>query len=80
MRKTAVSWVVYVTGAESRHAGLSSVCRQSEWDEMERLRPGQHTLVRSGIASEGEAEILARSGLVAAEVARAEERKRLRRN
>ena len=41
--------------------GPNAVCEQSEWEAMERDRPGLHTLIRSGIASEGEAERLARS-------------------
>jgi hypothetical protein len=47
--------------------GLSAVCEQSEWDEMERVQPGYHTLVRAGILNEQEAESLAReaSGYVA---------------
>jgi hypothetical protein len=40
--------------------GMNAVCEQNEWDEMERARPGFHTLVRSGITSEAEAEKLAR--------------------
>ncbi len=42
--------------------GLSAVCEQGEWDEMERLQPGYHTLVRGGIRNEQEAEALARDG------------------
>ena len=41
-------------------AGGRAVCEQSEWEEMEKARPGYHTLVRSGITNEGEAERLAR--------------------
>jgi hypothetical protein len=44
-----------------KFCGTSAVCEQSEWDAMEKERPGFHTLVRSGIANEGEAEQLARS-------------------
>ena len=33
---------------------------QAEWDAMESAQPGYHTLVRSGITNEGEAERLAR--------------------
>jgi hypothetical protein len=39
---------------------MNAVCEQSEWDEMERARPGYHTLIRAGITNEGEAERLAR--------------------
>jgi hypothetical protein len=39
---------------------VNAVCEQAEWDEMEARRPGYHTLVRSGITTEAEAERLAR--------------------
>jgi hypothetical protein len=54
-----VSWVVYLMTLPKQDA-RNAVCEQGEWDEMERARPGYHTLVRSGITSEGEAERLAR--------------------
>src|SRR5262249_32629167 len=41
--------------------GRNAVCAQGEWDAMERANPGHHTLVKGGIATEGEAERLARS-------------------
>jgi hypothetical protein len=41
-------------------AGMNAVCEQREWDAMERARPGCHTLIKSGIASEAAAERLAR--------------------
>ena len=41
-------WVVYrVSGAAQ---GPSGVCEQHEWDAMELAQPGQHKLVRKGIA------------------------------
>ena len=40
--------------------GMKAVCEQSEWDAMERVRPGHRTLVRAGIGTEAEAELLAR--------------------
>jgi hypothetical protein len=40
--------------------GARGVCEQSEWDAMELARPGYRTLVMGGIASEPEAERLAR--------------------
>jgi hypothetical protein len=46
-----------------RPTGASAVCELSEWDAMERARPGYHALVRAGIPSEGEAERLARGGM-----------------
>jgi hypothetical protein len=62
MRKSdeAVSWVVYLMTVKKNAAGMNAVCEQSEWDAMELAKPGLHTLVRSGIASEAEAERLAR--------------------
>jgi hypothetical protein len=78
MSNPARSWVVYLTGLAPRAGAANAVCEQAEWDAMERLRPGQHTLVRSGLATEAEAEKFARAGLVAAERAEAEERKRQR--
>ena len=41
--------------------GANAVCSQAEWDEIERARPGHHSLIRAGVASEAEAERLARS-------------------
>ena len=63
MRKTeqSVSWVVYRMTLHGKTAGMNAVCEQSEWDAMERIKPGYHTLVLAGIANEGEAERLARS-------------------
>jgi len=54
------SWVVYVNTGSRQADGLRVVCEQGEWDQMELARPGHHTLVRSGIVNEGEAERLAR--------------------
>jgi hypothetical protein len=39
---------------------MNVVCEQAEWDAMERDQPGRYKLVRSGIMSEVEAELLAR--------------------
>jgi hypothetical protein len=58
--KNVVSWVVYKMTVLGQAAGANAVCEQSEWDEMEQARPGYHTLVRAGIANEGEAERVAR--------------------
>ena len=58
-QKPVEVWVVY----KSRHAGdhgPNAVCEQAEWDAMEMAEPGLHTLLRSGVASEAEAEKLAR--------------------
>jgi len=54
------SWVVYLMTIHKQPNGMNAVCEQSEWEAMELARPGYHTLVRSGIANEGEAERLAR--------------------
>ena len=58
--RRAVSWVVYQVNIDGKTAGGNAVCEQIEWDAMEQAKPGQYTLVRSGIASEAEAERLAR--------------------
>jgi hypothetical protein len=53
-------WVVYLMTLHKKPEGMRAVCPQSEWDEMERTRPGFHTLIQAGITSESEAEKLAR--------------------
>jgi hypothetical protein len=55
-----LSWVVYRVTIKGQADGPNAVCEQAEWEAIERDRPGLHTLIRSGIASEGEAERLAR--------------------
>jgi hypothetical protein len=61
MRKVEdVSWVVYRMTLHKNPDGMIAVCEQSEWDEMERNRPGYHTLIRGGIINECDAERLAR--------------------
>ena len=61
MRKPEnVSWVVYQMTIHGKPLGMNAVCEQGEWDEMERDRPGYHTLIRAGIPNECEAEKLAR--------------------
>ena len=76
-KRLAELWVVYRASGAAQ--GPSGVCEQYEWDAMELARPGQHKLVREGIASEAEAEALARAGVVAAEQAKILERKLARR-
>jgi len=63
MRKTEQpgSWVVYRMTVKGKTSGMGTVCEQGEWEAMERIKPGFHTLVRAGITNEGEAERLARS-------------------
>jgi hypothetical protein len=55
-----VSWVVYQMTLHGQAAPRNAICEQTEWEAMERARPGYHTLVRSGITNEAEAEKLAR--------------------
>jgi hypothetical protein len=58
--EVVVSWVVYRITLQKNPIGGVAICEQAEWDEMERDRPGFHTLIREGITSETEAEKLAR--------------------
>jgi hypothetical protein len=62
MRKTNrfETWVVYRMTLRGEATGPNAICEQSEWDAMEKERPGYHTLIQAGITSEGEAERLAR--------------------
>ena len=59
-RRLVESWVIYRATLRGQAGGPNAICEQAEWDAMEREQPGFHTLIRSGIASEGEAERLAR--------------------
>jgi len=61
MRKPKVvsGWVIYRPHS-SGAPGSIAVCEQEEWDAMESAEPGRHALLRAGIASEAEAESLAR--------------------
>jgi hypothetical protein len=62
MRKSdePVAWVVYQMMLDKKPAAMNVVCKQAEWDAMELARPGHYKLVRAGIATEAEAERLAR--------------------
>jgi hypothetical protein len=53
-------WVVYKMAINGSLSCANAVCEQHEWDEMESQRPGHHTLIKDRIASEPEAERLAR--------------------
>jgi hypothetical protein len=66
MRKIeqTMSWVVYRMTMRGKTSGMGTVCEQSEWEAMELAKPGYHTLIRSGITNEGEAERLARSSSI----------------
>jgi hypothetical protein len=67
MRPTRVveSWVVYEMTLRGERSGINAVCERAEWDALEAEHPGVHTLVKSGIASEAEAERHARDGMPA---------------
>jgi hypothetical protein len=54
-------WVVYRMPVQGKGGGMTALCSQQEWEEMDRSQPGRYTLVRAGIANEGEAERLARN-------------------
>jgi hypothetical protein len=59
MSEKRETWVVYLmTGKKTN--GMKAVCEQIEWDAMETAKPGLHHLIQGGIASETEAELLAR--------------------
>jgi hypothetical protein len=60
-KKKLQSWVVYLTSLHGKPGAMSCVCEQSEWDALELSQPGRHTLIRKGIANEGEAEQFARN-------------------
>src|SRR5262249_35681595 len=61
MRKPAqvALWAVYQMTIQGK-PGPNVVCLQHEWDAVEAASPGVHRLIKGGIASEGEAERLAR--------------------
>jgi len=59
-KRQSVSYVVYKMALDGPLAGPNAVCEQAEWDEMEATRPGRHLLIQSGIATEAEAERVAR--------------------
>jgi hypothetical protein len=53
------AWVVYQTIVGDR-AGRRSMCKQSEWEALILRNPAMNVLVQAGIASEMEAELVAR--------------------
>jgi len=57
---TTGPWVVYRMPMKYRPEGIRGVCEQAEWEAMELANPGVNTLIQASIASEGEAEQLAR--------------------
>ncbi|MFO0966213.1 MAG: hypothetical protein U0793_11605 [Gemmataceae bacterium] len=56
----AASWVVYLMTVRNNPEGVRAVCDQSEWEKLQRDRPGYHKLIQDGIATENEADRLAR--------------------
>jgi hypothetical protein len=60
MTEQVESWVVYLMTTHQNPEGMRALCEQSEWDKMELARPGYHKLIQEGIASERQAELLAR--------------------
>ena len=52
-------WIVYRMTVHNK-PGVNAMCTQSEWEAMEREKPGYHTLIQGGITNENEAERLAR--------------------
>jgi hypothetical protein len=53
-------WVVYRMTVQGKPDSVNAVCEQGEWEAMELSHPGRHQLIQAGLASEGEAERLAR--------------------
>jgi hypothetical protein len=53
-------WVLYQPQVRVGGPVTIAVCEQEEWDAMELADPGRHALLRSGIATEAEADSLAR--------------------
>ena len=68
-------WVVYRMTMHGKPSGRNAVCEQGEWEAMERVQPGYHTLVQASITNEGEAERVARSGSVDASTSKPAQRK-----
>jgi hypothetical protein len=62
MRVTEVcrSWVVYRMTIPGNAPGGNVVCEQREWDALDAGQPGFHTLLHAKVATEQEAERLAR--------------------
>jgi hypothetical protein len=61
MRQAKVGvWAVYHKAIKGVPDGLRAVCRQDEWEALDRAQPGVHTLIAGDLTNEGEAERLAR--------------------
>ncbi len=59
-QKKPVSWVVYETPATAKMPAMQVVCEQGEWEKVQTV--AGYRLVKDGIASEAEAERIARAG------------------
>ncbi len=59
-RKPRTGWVIYESPVHVRGRRLAVVCPQAEWDGMAADLRREYVLVRDGIATESEAERLAR--------------------
>jgi hypothetical protein len=59
MSEEVKTWVVYLMTVKNTN-GMKAVCEKTEWDAMDKARPGLHHLIQDGITSESEAELLAR--------------------
>jgi hypothetical protein len=53
-------WVVYKMFVTAKKAGANAVCEQRVWEAMDADTRSQHILIRAGVASEAEAERIAR--------------------
>jgi hypothetical protein len=62
-KKQVESWVVYEMTVRGKPSGINVVCEQTEWEALEVEHPGVHTLVKTGITNEGEAERHAREAM-----------------
>jgi hypothetical protein len=60
MNAPATSWVVYLTPLKNT-SRMKAICEQTEWEAMERIRPGFNTLIQAGFSTEGQAEAMARA-------------------
>jgi hypothetical protein len=54
------TWAVYHKPMRGCPDGLRAICSQDEWEAMDRIQPNACTLIQGDMASEGEAERLAR--------------------
>jgi len=54
------TWVVYTFVPQGKSDAVNAVCEASEWATIQLERPGYYRLIKAGITSEAEAEILAR--------------------